>query len=114
LLFVGTLAAQTPAPSNLVAIEQVGHTYLGSVLTWGQVGSDTYDVYRATGAYDCGGTLHWTEIATGVTTTTYTDEPSNPPVPLGAGECYGVTAVDPNTGESPFSNLADDFIGNKF
>jgi hypothetical protein len=106
-------SAQTPAPSNLVAVEQIGQSNLGSVLTWSPVGTDTYNIYADRGSYDCGGRLIWTQIATGVTGTTYTDEPSNPPLPVGAGECYAVTAVDPVTGESPKSNTADDFIGDK-
>lgn len=104
--------AQTQPPTNLTAVEQVGQANLGSVLNWDKVTGATYSIYADRGSYDCGGIPKFTLIATGVTTTTYTDEPSNPPLPLGAGECYTVTAVVGGV-ESAKSNQADTFIGNK-
>ena len=55
--------------------------------------------------------MKFKQIASGLTATTYVDEQQG--LKLGQGECYVVTAVDPVTGESPYSNTADDILGNK-
>jgi hypothetical protein len=96
---------------------QAAHT---SVLTWTastDTGS-TYNIYRAAGTIGSGDVVTcpaaptipntgttWTEITTGVTSTTYTDTT----VTVGSAECYVATSVL-NGLEGQPSNIASDII----
>lgn len=104
LLLTAASFAQVP---TLSGYEVTGQPQLSANLSWTPVPNATYNLYRAFKWAPCPAVeSNWTEIAEGLTSTTYVDTPGK----LGPW-CYAVTS-QVGTTESPLSNFVSVVLGN--